>query len=191
MNKLSRREEIKICAARLFRKRGFVATSVRDIAREMGMEAPSLYNHIKSKQQILEELLIELGEAFVGGMKFINTAPISNIQKLEKLVGLHVNLTIQHTDAIALITGESVHLKGDCAKQYYGLRDEYEKDFKKIIKDCIKDKKIREVNVDLALFSMLSTLRWLYSWYSKNKQINPIALEQEMIKNLIDGIRNS
>ena len=189
MNKWSRKEEIKNCAARLFRKRGFTATSVRDIARAMNMEAPSLYNHISSKVEILEELLVELGEAFVGGMKQIKSAPITNIEKLERLVSLHVDLTIEKTDAISLIANEWVHLQGQAAKDYLTLRDKYEKDFRSILKACIKDGDIKEVNVDLALFSMLSTLRWLYSWYNKNNGINPIALEQEMIKNLIDGIR--
>ncbi|NND76815.1 MAG: TetR/AcrR family transcriptional regulator [Flavobacteriales bacterium] len=189
MNKLSRREELKNCAASLFRKKGYSATSVRDIAKEMGMEAPSLYNHIRSKKEILEELLIELGNAFVGGMKEIKEAPISSIQKLERIVGLHVKLTIEHTDAISLITSEYVHLDGKCAKDYRALRDRYESDLRKIIKSCIKEGEIKQVNVELAMFSILSTLRWLYSWYSKNKNMNPIALEQEMIKNLIEGIR--
>lgn len=189
MGKLSRKEEIKNCAARLFRKKGFSATSVRDIAKEMGMEAPSLYNHISSKQEILDELLLEIGEAFVEGMDQIRTAPISSIQKLERVVGLHVFLTIEHTDAISLIPSEYVHLKGNAEQQYFNLREQYEKEFRKIFKACIKEKAINKVNVDLAMFSMLSSLRWLYSWYSKNKKMNSIALEQEMVKNLIDGIR--
>ncbi|MEM7161140.1 MAG: TetR/AcrR family transcriptional regulator [Bacteroidota bacterium] len=190
MNKLSRREEIKACAARLFRKRGYQATSVRDIAAALGIEAPSLYNHINSKKEILEELLIHMGEEFIGGMNEIKNAPISSLQKLERLVALHVRLTIENTDSISLITSEYVHLEGDCRLAYFKLRDAYEKDFRSILLTCIDEGEIKDVNIDLALFSMLSTLRWLYSWYSKNTDINPIALEQEMIKNLINGIRS-
>jgi len=46
---ITRREQIIQTAARLFRAKGFMASSMRDIAAELGIEAASLYSHIKSK----------------------------------------------------------------------------------------------------------------------------------------------
>ncbi|MBP8764383.1 MAG: helix-turn-helix transcriptional regulator, partial [Ferruginibacter sp.] len=40
-------------AAMLFRKNGFTSTSMQHIAAELGVEAPSLYNHITGKAQLL------------------------------------------------------------------------------------------------------------------------------------------
>lgn len=57
--KLSTRERILIVASRLFAERGYNATSVRDIAAELGIANPSLYYHFKSKADILSELLAE------------------------------------------------------------------------------------------------------------------------------------
>ncbi len=191
MKKGSKREEIINTAALLFRKRGYTATSVRDIAREMGMEASSLYNHIASKQEILNHLLLSIGQLFSEGMKDIKTSPLNSIQKLERLVDMHVRLTIEHTDAISLIPNEWIHLEAPAIKNFLVLRDEYEKEFTAIVSEAIDQSYVKEVNIELAVFSILSTLRWLYSWYSKNKSINPIELETEMRKCLIDGLRIS
>ena len=53
----SRKEEIRSCAARLFRKKGYKATSVRDIAQAVGVKPASLYNHINSKEELLLSLI--------------------------------------------------------------------------------------------------------------------------------------
>ena len=189
MPKLTRKEEIKLCAARLFRKRGFTATSMRDIAKEMGIEAPSLYNHIKGKQEILQELLLELADRFSAEMDHILGAKLKAIQKLERLVKLHVDMTIDHTDAIALITSDWVHLEEPAFTQFINMRDDYEKSFKKILSKSIKEGDLGNIDVEITMFSMLSTLRWLYTWVLKHPNINPIELEQGMIQNLVTGIR--
>ncbi len=53
------RQRILDVASRLFAEKGYAATSVRDIAAELGIANPSLYYHFKSKSDILFELLEE------------------------------------------------------------------------------------------------------------------------------------
>jgi AcrR family transcriptional regulator len=53
------RQRILDVAAKLFAQRGFSGTSIRDIAAELDIANPSIYHHFKSKEEILEQLLIE------------------------------------------------------------------------------------------------------------------------------------
>ena len=108
----SRKEVIRSCAARLFRKKGYRATSMRDIAEAVGIKAASIDNHIASKQALLEDLLLKMAHLFSKGMEAISkSAALSSEQKLERLIGLPIRLTVEHTAAIALISGEWVHLE--------------------------------------------------------------------------------
>ena len=175
----------------MFRKRGYRATSMRDLASEVGMEAASLYNHIRSKQEILQELLLQVANRFTRQMARIKEASNTSLEKLEKLVEVHVQMTIDHTDAIALIPNEWVHLTEPALGEFTRLRDEYEKDFLQIIKDCIENGYLQPVNPRIALFSILSTLRWLYAWYNRNKDFDPGQLKDEMVRCLIDGLKRS
>lgn len=186
--KTTRKEQIKSSAARLFRKRGFTATSVRDIAADMEMEAPSLYNHIKGKQEILQELLLEIAEEFTSGMRTISSAKLSSKGQLERLIKLHVDLTMDYPDVMALLTSDWIHLEEPAFSQFVKQRDQYEIDFRSILKSALEESGNHEADLDITLFSILSTLRWLYSWFLKNKEINPIELEQQMVKNLLEGI---
>lgn len=183
------KETIQQCAARSFRKKGYKATSMRNIAEEAGIKAASIYNHFKSKDVILEELLMGIAQEFTRSMKVIRLSSISSLEKMEKVIELHVRLTVEHTDAIALITSEWIHLEEPALKKYTRLRDKYEKDFKTIIEDGKKEKEFQDVDTDLAMFSILSTLRWLYSWYSRNKSSNPEELKEQMVRCLLDGLK--
>ena len=181
----SRKDQIKQTAAKMFRKRGYQATSMRDIAKELGMEAPSLYNHIRSKQQILSELLLMVAEEFTEGMSEVKKSTGPEVEKLEQLVKLHVDITMEHSDAVSLLTGEWVHLEKESAKVFIKKRDAYELDFRTILKASIKKGHLENVDVELALFSILSTLRWLYSWYGRNPGVNRKELESQMVKILL------
>ncbi len=49
----TRREQIEDVASALFSDRGYRATSMRDIARELDIQGASLYAHIPSKEAVL------------------------------------------------------------------------------------------------------------------------------------------
>jgi TetR/AcrR family transcriptional regulator, cholesterol catabolism regulator len=184
----SRRTEILECAARLFREKGYKATSMRDIAKAVGIQGASLYNHIKSKEELLSELLMFIANLFTKEMNEINKSSLPPVEKIKRLIGLHVRYTAEHTDAISIITSEWIHLEKSVLPEYLRLRADYEKKFEKIIAECIKEGSFEKVNPKIALFSILSTLRWLYTWYNNQKDINPIELEQQMIHCLLTGL---
>jgi AcrR family transcriptional regulator len=63
-----RRDAILATAARLFYERGFEATSIQDVAEACGLTKPGLYHHIRSKEDLLLEVLhcgLDLFEAQV------------------------------------------------------------------------------------------------------------------------------
>lgn len=54
------KEKIFIESAKLFSSKGFYAVSVRNIAKNVGITQSSLYNHFKSKEEILSELYVRI-----------------------------------------------------------------------------------------------------------------------------------
>ncbi|MEL6943454.1 MAG: TetR/AcrR family transcriptional regulator, partial [Bacteroidota bacterium] len=163
----STKEKIQTAAARLFRKQGYNGTSMNNIAEEVGIKAASIYNHFKSKQLILKNLLLNVAALFTKGMNEIAMANLSVEEKLQHLIALHVRLTVDHTDAVALIVGEWVHLEEPIKTTYLESRNQYEKQFKNIIEQGKREGKIKSIDIEIILFSTLSTLHWLYSWYNK------------------------
>lgn len=48
---------------------------------------------------------------------------------------------------------------------------------------------IHEANPEIMLNSILSTVRWLYDWYTEDKNISPVELEIQITSLLVNGFK--
>ena len=188
MKPTERKTEIITIAAKLFKEKGYSAVTMRDIAQAMDIKAASLYNHIKSKQEILILIVIDIAEEFTNVMNEIVNADISAIQKIEKVIELHINITLRNADALACLNNDWMHLTDNDLVYFIKMREDYEESFRTIIKKGIADNEVKNLNVEVIIFSTLSTLRTLYLWYGKKKSPNPQVLKSNMIEVLLNGI---
>src|SRR5690606_38672840 len=62
-------EAILKAAVELFSEKGYHATSMRDIAQRLGMQAGSLYAHIKSKDDLLFTILERAADQFMNAVR--------------------------------------------------------------------------------------------------------------------------
>ena len=188
MKPLDRKTEIISISAQLFKEKGYSAVTMRDIAQAMNIKAASLYNHIKSKQEILILIIIEIAEEFTNKMNQIVDSGETSIQKLEKIIELHIEITIKNPNELASLNNDWMHLENENLKYFQKMRDDYEQNFRKIVKSGIANHEIKNLNPEVIIFSMLSTLRTLYIWYGKKNTINEKVLKSNMTKVLLNGI---
>jgi AcrR family transcriptional regulator len=185
---IDRKTEIITIAAQLFKEKGYSAVTMRDIAQVMNIKAASLYNHIKSKQEILVLIIIEIAEEFTSTILQIVNSDESTNQKLEKVIQLHIDITLRNSDALACLNNDWMHLADTDLTYFIKMREEYEENFRTIIKNGIANSEIKNLNVEVIIFSTLSTLRTLYLWYGKKKSPNAAVLKSNMIEVLLNGI---
>lgn len=185
----TRKDEIVKTAAKLFKKKGYSAVTMRDIAQTMGIKAASLYNHIQSKQDILKSIIISIAEEFTYGMELIKASQTNSLEKLHQIVILHVDITSRNTYQMAALNNDWMHLE-DQLEHYLTLRQYYENDFISIIQSGIDAKEIVNSNPEIIMFSILSTLRSLYLWIPKKEDVNTHELAQSLSQVLIQGISN-
>lgn len=187
MKQETRKEEIIRVAAKLFKEKGYSAVSMRDLATEMGIKAASLYNHIKSKQDILRAIIISLAEQFTAEMKLIQFSNVSCSDKLNSIIELHVRISSQNSYGMACLNNDWMHLE-EQLDYYKKLRSDYENDFKAILKDGIASGEIVDAKPDVMMFSILTTLRSLYIWIPKKEGLNLQELSNTLTQILIKGI---
>jgi len=183
----ARKQEIIKKSEILFKEKGYSAVTMRDIASVMGMKAASLYNHIKSKQEILSLIILSLAEQFTAGMEAIVVSDKTTLEKLQEIIALHIQITTNHPNGMASLNANWMHLE-EKLDYYFELRDGYEDSFRDIIVVGIEKNEISAVNPEVLLFSMLSTLRSLYLWIPKKDDVSLIDLDADLSKVLLKGV---
>jgi AcrR family transcriptional regulator len=186
---LSRKDVIVSKAATLFREKGYKAASMRDLAEAVGVEAASLYNHIKSKSELLHELVFSVANKFVLKLDDIESESISSLQKMEKILRFHISEMIHHYEEVYVSDREWKHLSDPYLSNYQNQRRVYRKRLAAIIEEGIRNKEIKAIDAPTVVLIFLHAVSGIESWHRSTKKITAEALEQNMVAILIDGLK--
>lgn len=187
---MKRREEIIKTAKKLFRERGYKSVSMRDLAKAMDIKASSLYNHINSKEEILASIALDVARYFTREMEQVKQLEMGSKAQLEAVINHHIQLTLDDPDAIAIVHNDWIYLEAVNYDLFLEMRNAYEADLRVIISDGIALGSLKLANVDVVMFSLLSTLRALHSWFRKRDDVNKLELNDYITKVLLYGIMN-
>lgn len=187
MNASPRKQEIFSTASRLFKEKGYTAVTMRDLAAEVGIKAASLYNHIASKEEILQQVIMTIAERFTKGIEEICHSQSDTREKLSQVIAQHVNLTANHPYGMASLNNDWMHL-GKEKQRYLELRSAYEQHFREIIKRGKSQGILKDIDEQVILFSTLGTLRNLYLWIPKKADLNRDKLIKSLRQTLLEGI---
>ena len=185
----SRKDVIVRKAATLFREKGYKAASMRDLAEAVGVEAASLYNHIKSKSELLHELVFSVANKFVLKMDEIESENISSLEKMEKLLRFHITEMIYNYEEVYVSDREWKHLSDPYLSNYQNQRRVYRKRIAAIIEEGIRNKEIKTIDAPTVVLIFLHAVSGIESWHRSTKKITATELEQNMVTILIDGLK--
>jgi TetR/AcrR family transcriptional regulator, cholesterol catabolism regulator len=158
----NRRQQLLDVAARLFRERGYHVTSMRDIAREVGMLSGSIYYHFSSKEEMLlavyEEGLRHIAErvdAAVAGQR-------TPWERLEAGCTAHLEALLELSDYTQVMIRVLPPEGGKVAERLLELRDQYEARFRDLIDALALPEPADRRYLRLLL---MGGLNWSHVWY--------------------------
>ena len=186
----TRKDVIIESAATLFKTRGFNAASMRDLAGAVGVEAPSLYNHIGGKSELLQSICFKVAHAFTSQLETTENGQGSTIQKLELIIRFHIRMMLEAFDEVFVANHEWKHLKEPWLTNFLTQRRNYEKKLVALIETGIQKKELKNINPYVAVLTMLSSVRGLEFWQRHKKNISTRVLEDDMLTHLLRGIIN-
>jgi AcrR family transcriptional regulator len=187
--KASKKEFILKKAAQMFREKGFAATSMRDLAETVGIEAASLYNHISSKNEMLESICFEVANRFNLHMDELELNSQKIIKKIEIILRFHIRQMIDHFEEVTVADREWKHLAEPYLSNFHNQRRTYRKRFAAIIETGIVRNEIKKIDAPTAVLILLHSVNGIESWHRSEAKINAQALEDNIVAIMIDGIR--
>ncbi|HMV08804.1 MAG TPA: TetR/AcrR family transcriptional regulator [Cyclobacteriaceae bacterium] len=189
---LSRKEQVIRSAAELFKEKGYAASSMRDLAQKLGIEAASLYSHIKSKEEILQTLCFDMAAEFRDSLDKVEKQNVSASEKLSMGIIGHVNVMARDLTASAVFMNEHRHLSNPHLRDFLLLRINYINRFKAIIEQGVASGEFkRNIDTKLAVMTLFSSLNWMPMWYSPEGSIEPKELGQQLANMLVNGLKQN
>ncbi|MBW0178942.1 TetR/AcrR family transcriptional regulator [Sediminibacterium sp.] len=185
---ISRKDVIVTKAASLFREKGFKAASMRDLAEAVGVEAASLYNHIKSKTELLHELCFSVANRFLQRIDEVEAEKIPAIEKIEKLLRFHINEMIHHYEEVYVSDREWKHLADPYLSNFQNQRRIYRKRFAAIIESGIRNNEVKKIDAPTAVLIILHAISGIESWHRSTQKISASELEENMVTILVGGL---
>ena len=187
---LTRKEQVIRKAAELFREKGYAASSMRDLAQKLGIEAASLYSHIKSKEEILHSLCFDMAAEFRKSLVDVEKLDVSASERLRLGIIGHVEVMAKDLTASAVFMNEHRHLSQPYLRDFLLLRINYINRFKAIIELGVKNGEFKStINTKLAVMTLFSSLNWMPQWYDPGSVIQPAELGQQLSDMLVNGLK--
>ena len=186
----TRKDVIIAKAAKLFREKGFSATSMRDLAEHVGVEAASLYNHISSKAEILQEICFKTANNFMTHIEEVDTTPNKTaIEKIQAILRFHIRQMLDNYEEVYVSDREWKHLTDPYLSNMQSQRRAYRQRIALVIEEGIRRGEIKPIDAPTAVLIMLHAVSGIESWHRSKKKIAGEVLEDNMVQILVDGLR--
>lgn len=176
-------------ATRLFRERGFHATSMQDLAEALGMNRGSLYHYIESKDDLLWAIVSGALERLDGRVRPILEGEAPPVERLIGAIDAHLDFAARHGDELALLQIELRSLGPERRRELIGRRDDYEAAWRQAIREGIAAGQLRPVDVPLASIAILSACNWFTQWFRPDGALSAAEIGRVFAELFLDGLR--
>jgi AcrR family transcriptional regulator len=180
----TRRREIDEVASELFHANGYAATSVRDIAKALDIQAASMYAHVASKEDVLWSIVDGAASAFeqAADRATDETGPGDAVERLAALVEAHVEVVTGDPERSSVFVTEWRHLSEPRRASISDRRDAYEARFRTTIADGIAVGAFRPTDPSIAATFMLTALNGIATWYHPDGRLTPDRIADHYVE---------
>lgn len=182
-------EEILARAAELFYEKGYHATTIEDVARKVGMLKGSLYYYIRSKEDLLYELLLGIIVQGVAHASKAIEGVTDPTERLEKAVEAQIEHIIQNQTYVGLFLQEFNTLSGKRQKRIQEEMVKYQKIFVDAIRDGQEQGRFVDSDALLLTDAVLGMTNWIYRWYPGTRNPGLEGVKKAFISFIMNGIK--
>jgi AcrR family transcriptional regulator len=162
---LTRPEAIRDAALTLFAERGFRATTMKDIARAVGVRAPSLYTHVRSKDALLTEIMVTTMDDLIKAFHRAVATTRDPVEQLRRATEAHVRYHTRHRREAFVGNREIPSLKPGARRITLDKRREYSMLFRDLIDRGSREGIFLRSSPRLVAYAILDMGIGLAAWF--------------------------
>lgn len=185
-----RLRELRETATRLFREKGYEATTIQNLADAMGILKGSVYYYIDSKEQLLFDIVHESHIAALENLRTWHPGDDAGaLAKLQCFIDGHLQFQIDHLDHVAVYYREVRALNAEMHGLIMSERREYDGYVRRILDEGKSEGIVRlDLDTRLTAIGIISLLNALHLWYRPEQEISSEIIVSNFRKLLLSGI---
>jgi TetR/AcrR family transcriptional regulator, cholesterol catabolism regulator len=187
---LSPREVIVEAAVKLFGKQGYTGTTMRDIAKAVGILPGSLYAHINSKETLLDEIVESGIESFLAIESSLPSGTSASAEeRLRAAIKAHVAIATGSPERSLVVFHQWRYLDEPNLSRALNKRRRYQQIFRKLVDEGMASG-VFSTSLDprIAVFAILGALNWTPEWYSPTGRAKAAEIGERLADTLLGGL---
>jgi AcrR family transcriptional regulator len=183
-----KREALLNAAAKLFREKGYEGASLNDLADMLHITKPTLYYYVKSKDQLVLEVIRRAQNELLRSMHEIEVGGGTAYDKLRKVMINYVSTMVSDYGA-CLVLLNSRHLEEQTHDEVAGRIAEGDEIIYRIFNSGQKDGSLRVGDRVITVHALFGSLNWLPRWHKSDGRLSPEKFARVYVDILLEGVR--
>jgi AcrR family transcriptional regulator len=180
-----REKSIRAAALRIFREKGYHATSMQDIADAVGLYKGSLYYYVSSKEELLVRSFEGRAEEVLGEIGAVADGPGTSTERLRAIVRTYVLGVLHHLDSVHVYLREEYALPPAALRQVLAEQRAMRAMFERAIQDGVRDASFVETDPKLAALALLGMCTWVHRWYRPRGRLADAAIADDFAERAV------
>lgn len=166
---------VRDAALTLFAARGYHGTAMSEIAQELGIRTPSLYNHMRAKDALLQEIIVETSTRVLADYADAVDGVDDVAERLRRAVEAYALRHARHRREALIVNRDVGSLDEPCRERVLSMRRKHERAIRSLIAEGVKQGRFRVETPSLASFGILEMCVSIARWFRED---GPLSAEE-------------
>ncbi len=183
------RQMILDAAVKLFQAKGYINTSMDDIAEVVGLTKGGLYHYVEKKGDLLKDIHNQILDAFLERVGRAMEGEESPEKKVAKWIEAHASVTHDFLGHLKVLFTEIDNCSEEMLLATAYKRQQAQGMLIGILQAGISEGKIRaDINPRIVSFLLLGMMNWFYIWYRPDGPLGMDEILSNMKRMVSDGL---
>lgn len=185
--RMGKREAVLRTAAQVFNEKGFLASTLDEVAERLNVTKPTLYYYVKSKDEILYEC-VHIGLTMLqDAIKEVGASGGSAMDKLVAAMHKYTEIVTLDFGMCVIRVGEDP-LPPESQRKLRSIKAEIDREFRELIRQGIEEGSIAPCDPKIAAFTLAGALSWIGRWYRPGGEWTPEDIARQCVGLLMNGL---
>lgn len=170
------RDRILRAAAACFNQKGYSGTSLKDVARRLGLTDAALYYYVRNKEELVYQCYLRAADLGRRAMERARESGGSGFEQAVLYLHNHVEIMVGDAGPVAIMS-EVPSLKPAHRNEILAISRRHSLAFEEILSYGIQDGSIAECDVRMTGNAVMGAINWIPKWFHGDPAVAKQVLE--------------